>query len=209
MELELRIIEVDPDYRWNWQQWFERDFRRQHARRGEGRIAGSFVSFRDDRTFVWAQTFQDGEERLRYDANPMMDGAPSPILREEVRHLAPVPGSTIARPEDFARVYESPVLEIRHYRLRPGTRERFTSFLRDKTMAEQLRLGMPTYGPFDSLDDENVLGWLRGFPSLLERDRRKAAFYQSAFWLALQDEAFSMIEDYSNVLLVTPVPLPD
>jgi hypothetical protein len=47
----------------------------------------------------------------------------------------------------------------------------------------------------------------RAVPRLVsERDRRKAAFYQSRQWLEeLQDQAFSMIEDYSNVLLVAPL----
>src|SRR4051794_16341026 len=38
MEFELRIYEVDPDYRWNWMQAIEHPLR--------------FISLRDDRTFV-------------------------------------------------------------------------------------------------------------------------------------------------------------
>src|SRR6185436_10430004 len=122
------------------------------------------------------------------------------------RVLAPATGSTIARFEDFARIAESPVLEIRQYRLVPGTRARFAAFLRDRTLESHIRLGMTVHGPFDDLGDDDVLTWFRGFPSLAERDRRKAAFYQGEYWLnELQDEAFSMIEDYRNVMLVTPV----
>ena len=51
-----------------------------------------------------------------------------------------------------------------------------------------------------------MLGRLGLAPDLVERDRRKAAFYGSKLWLEeLQDEAFSMIEDYTNVLLVAAV----
>ena len=65
---------------------------------------------------------------------------------------------------------------------------------------------MPVYGQFDDLDDENVFVFLRGFSDMVDRDRRKNAYYRSPLWLnELQDEAFSMIDDYSNVLLVTPV----
>ena len=64
---------------------------------------------------------------------------------------------------------------------------------------------MAFFGPFDDLDDEDVLTWFRGFPSLVERDRMKSDFYQSRLWLEdLEAEAFSMIADYSNVMLVTP-----
>ena len=63
---------------------------------------------------------------------------------------------------------------------------------------------MVVHGPFDDLDDEDVLTWFRGFPSLAERDRRKACFYQSRLWLdELETEAFSMIDRY-EVMLMTP-----
>jgi len=101
---------------------------------------------------------------------------------------------------------ESPVLELRQYRVFPGKRDAFAKFFRENCLQPLVEYGMKVYGQFDDVDDENVFTWFRGFPDLVERDRRKAAFYGSQLWLnELQDEAFSMIEDYTNVMLVMPV----
>lgn len=183
MEIELRVYEVDPDYRWNFSQ-------------AHPAALGRFISYRDDATFV----------SLHVAGDPPVEGSTTPIRRLTVRRLAPAKGSALTEPAHVARVADSPVLEIRLYRIRPGLRARFGDFLRDRTLGPQMSHGMPVYGQFDSLDDENEFVFLRGFPGLAERDRRKAAFYQSRQWLEeLQDEAFSMIEDYSNVLLVAPL----
>jgi len=187
MEIELHVERLASERRWNRLQELDA------APPTSGVVLGRFISFRDDDTFVWLHGFRDREERL------------AAKCESGVRALAPTIGSTITRFEDFARIAESPILEIRQYRVVPGARARFATFLRDRTLAEQLRLGMTIHGPFDDLDDDNILTWFRGFPGLVERDRRKAAFYQGEYWLnELQDEAFSMIEDYSNVMLVTP-----
>jgi hypothetical protein len=169
MELELHVVEVEPERRWNWLQWLDEP------------VLGRFLSYEDQSTLVV----------LREPGQPLAAG---PFVRQ----------STMLRlrtTEQFAEMTD-PVLEYRRYRLRAGTRARFAAFFRDRTLGEQRRLGMNVHGPFDLLDDEATLIWFRGFPSLPERDRRKAAFYQSRYWLEeLQDEAFSMIEDYSVILL--------
>jgi hypothetical protein len=198
MEIELHIEELETERRWNRLQWFQQEFRPPH-----GTILGSFLSFRSDQTFVWLHGFRDREERLASHEHPPSDAF---VVQSTVRTLTPAIGSTITELHDFARIAESPLLELRQYRLAPGTRARFATFLRDRTLDAQVRCGMVVYGPFDCLEDDDLLVWFRGFPNLLERDRRKADFYQGAYWLnELQDEAFTMIADYSNVILVTPV----
>jgi hypothetical protein len=178
MEIELRIYEVESDYRWNWVQSIAHPLR--------------FISLRDDATFVCLNGAHSVE--------------PSPIRKLTLRRLAPAAGSTITTAAELDRIVESPVLEIRQYRIAPGQRERFAKFFVDKTLPAQASYGMAVYGHFNDLDDENTFTWFRGFPGIVERDRRKNEFYQSSLWLnELQEEAFSMIEDYSNVLLVTPV----
>ena len=186
MEIELHIEELETERRWNRAQWFE-------SAKLDG-VLGRFISLRDDDMFVWLRGFR----------GPLPDQ--SFVKRSMKRNLAPAAGSAITELRDFVRIAESAILEIRQYRIVPGMRGRFATFLHDRTLEAHVRLGMPIYGQFDDLDDENVFVFLRGFPSLVERDRRKAEFYQGAYWLnELQDEAFSMIEDYSNVLLVTPL----
>ena len=178
MEFELRIYEVDPDYRWNWLKAIEHPLR--------------FISLRDDRTFVCLNGTHTAE--------------PSPIQKLTVRRLVPAFGSVATTEDHLRRVLESNILEIRQYKIVPGERARFAQFFAEKTLGPQHQYGMAVYGQFDDLDDANTFTWIRGFPDVVERDRRKNEFYQSALWFnELQDEAFSMIEDYTNSLVVTPV----
>jgi len=175
---ELRIYEVDMDFRWNWLQSIDHPLR--------------FLSLRDDRTFVLLNGVHTSE--------------PSPVEKLTIRRLAPALASAITSPDQLDRILESNILEIRQYRIKPGQRSRFATFFSGRTLESQLQYGMPVYGQFDDLDDENIFVFLRGFSDMVERDRRKNAYYRSPLWLnELQDEAFSMIADYSNVLLVTPV----
>jgi len=183
MHIELHIEELEPEKRWNRLQAFDATA-----------ALGRFLAYRDHNTFLW----------LRAPGAPLPD--PSFVLRDTVLHLTPAPGSTITEPAHFARLAESPLLELRQYRLVPGTRRRFTEFLRGRSYDEHVRLGMPVYGPFDSLDDDNAVVWFRGFSDLQERDRRKAQFYQGRLWVdELEAIAMPMIEDYSNVMLIAPV----
>jgi len=166
------------DFRWNWLQSIDDPLR--------------FLSLRDDRTFVLLNATHTAE--------------PSPIEKLTIRRLAPALASAITSPDQLDRVLESNILEIRQYRIRPGQRDRFATFFRDHVLESHVDYGMPLYAQFDDLDDENVFVFLRGFTDMVDRDRRKNAYYRSPLWLnELQDEAFSMIDDYSNVLLVTPV----
>ena len=197
MEIDLRIYDVDPDYRWNWLQFVA-------ARGGAGRDLGRFISFRDDATFVTLRGFRDAAERAAFVETS--DGAPSDLRKLTVHTLTPSFGSTITDFDGFARMQALPVLELRRYRIAAGQRERFARFFHDRTLAAQAERGIEVVGQFDDRDDANLLVWFRGFSDLTERDRRKASFYQSAYWLEeLQDEAFAMIEDYSNVILMSPV----
>ena len=194
MEIEIHICDVGVERRRDWLESFDRDFHPEH-----GRVLGKFISYRDDATLVWMHGFDDRSERMT-----SHEKAPASIS-ETIHNLAPAIGSTITSLDQFDRVND-PVLELRQYRIAPGMRARFATFLRDRTLEPQTRLGMNVYGPFDDLEDENVLTWFRGFPDLVARDRRKASFYQSELWLKeLESDAFSMIEDYSNVMLVAPV----
>ena len=157
-----------------------------------------FFSFRDDVRLVSFRAFADAEERR--DARAVIDA------KCETHDLVPAVGSTISSLDDFKRITESPVLEIRQYKMKPGSRARFAPWFRDRTLESHDRLGMPIYGQYDDLGDENGFTFFRGFRDLVQRERVKAEFYGGEYWLKeLEKEAFSMIEDYSNVLLVTPV----
>jgi hypothetical protein len=214
MEIELRIYDIEPGLRWSWLQWFEQEFLPLHARLGVGEVLGRFLSYRDDATFAWFHGFRNAEERIASqetlwnhpECQAVLASAPVPVRKSIVRNLAPAFGSTITAPEQFRGMTECPVLEIRQYRIAPGQRARFATFFHDRTLEAQGRSGIRVHGQFNDLDDDNIFTWTRGFSDLRERDRSKADFYQSRLWLDdLEHEAFSMIEDYSNVLLVMPV----
>lgn len=175
MEIELHIEELETERRWNRLEEF----------REEG-VLGRFLGYRDDETFIWLGV----AGTVRASAFVRRDRTVRMTSRTEV---------------DFARIAD-PLLELRQYRVVPGTRSRFAAFLLERSYDEHVRLGMPVYGPFESLDDENVIVWFRGFSDLQQRDRVKAQFYQGALWVdELEAIAMPMIEDYKNVMLVTPV----
>ena len=142
-----------------------------------------FVSYRDDATIAWFTASHTDGIRLRV-----------------------ATGSKIATPDDFRAVHQWPVIELRQYRIKPGRRADFADFFHHRATPAQARYDITVLGQFDDLGDADNFVWLRGFPSLVERDRRKAAFYSSRLWHdELEKDAFSMIDDYSNSILVAPV----
>ena len=186
MQVDLHIETLESERRWNRLQWFK-------SASPDG-VLGKFLAYKDQETLVW----------LRASHAPPPD--PTFVHSTQTIRLTPAFGSTITEAEHFARIAESPLLELRQYRIVPGARRRFAEFLSERTFDEHVRLGMPVYGPFDALDDEDLIVWFRGFSDLVDRDRRKAQFYQGDLWVnELESIAMPMIADYSNVMLVTPV----
>lgn len=99
------------------------------------------------------------------------------------------------------------IIELRRYRIRRGERERFLRFFAEKAVPAQEKEGMSILGYFIDLEDDDVVVWLRAFPDLASRDVMKKAFYEGESWKeALEDEAMSMVEDYSDVTLLEPGP---
>lgn len=182
MDVELHVVQLESERRWNWTEFFNANF--------AGDVYGRYLSYRDDETFAWLQS---------PDAQLDLTNAPRRVKESRWR-LRPAFGFS----DRLAELNESAVVEIRRYRVAPGTRDRFARFLHDRTLEHHERLGMLVHGPFENVDEDDVLTWFRGFPSLAERDRRKAAFYQGRAWVEeLEAEAFSMIQTY-DVILATP-----
>lgn len=96
----------------------------------------------------------------------------------------------------------SAVIEVRHYRARPGMRGPLLDLLRGRAFPLHRELGMKVLGPFPSQDDADEFVWLRGFPDPASREPLKASFYEGREWLdGLEAEAMSMIADYSAVVV--------
>jgi hypothetical protein len=219
MLLELTQYRIREGGRAQWLDFFEEVFLPYQRESGLGRVLGHFLSYRDDREFVWFHGFRDADERARAATELWGSGrwksALAPVAESLIEtsrfHLAdPIEASRIRRLNDVPLSgpdsETNGVLEIRLYRIRAGQRDRFAEFFNSRTVASQRAVGMRILGQFFDREDEDRFIWLRGFDDLEHRDRSKAAFYDGDLWRdELEHEAFSLIEDYSDVWLVAPL----
>jgi hypothetical protein len=96
------------------------------------------------------------------------------------------------------------IVEVRTYKIKPGRRDEFLKFFETRGVPAQRALGMKILGPLLDLENPDTFVWLRGFPSLDERDRMKSAFYDGEEWKTeLEAIAMPMIESYTVVLSET------
>jgi hypothetical protein len=97
-----------------------------------------------------------------------------------------------------------PVVELRQYTLHPGQRDVLVDLFDREFVETQEAVGMAILGQFRDLDDPDRFVWLRGFPSLNERDRMKDAFYGGRFWTEeLESIAMQMLESWDFTLCET------
>lgn len=99
------------------------------------------------------------------------------------------------------------ILEIRTYRLRPGTQAEFVRVMRDEaipllTAAEIMVVGA---GPSLAAEDGHEEAYLmRAFASIEQRDEQEAAFYGSDQWrLGPREAVVSRIESYHTIVIET------
>ncbi|MFE9693294.1 NIPSNAP family protein [Micromonospora sp. NPDC005806] len=99
------------------------------------------------------------------------------------------------------------ILEIRTYRLRPGTSEEFVRVMRQEAAPLLARFGIQVVAAGASLvreDGHEEAYLIRAFPSLAVRDEQEEAFYGSDAWRDGPREAIlSRIESYHTVVLET------
>jgi hypothetical protein len=97
------------------------------------------------------------------------------------------------------------VIEMRTYRTKPGSRERFLEIFNAKTVPAHREIGMSIAGPFLSVEDPDTFFFMRGFPDLASRDGLKARFYGGALWTdELEPVLMPMLDSYSVVLVEAP-----
>ncbi len=98
----------------------------------------------------------------------------------------------------------SMIVEVRKYTIKPGLRANFLEFFETRAMPAQREVGMEIMGPLLDVENPDVFLWLRGFPSLKERDRMRTAFYEGDLWTKeLEAIAMPMLERYEAVLTET------
>jgi hypothetical protein len=96
-------------------------------------------------------------------------------------------------------------LEIRTYRLRPGSSDEFVRVMRDEAVPLLADFGIEVVACGASLiaeDGHEEAYLIRRFPSLADRDEREEAFYTSEAWHSGPREAIlSRIETFHTVVL--------
>ncbi len=95
-----------------------------------------------------------------------------------------------------------PVIEIRSYTLKPGTRERFDALMVGQALPllKRWNIAVVTVGP--SLHHEDSYCLIRAFASLADLERSEEAFYTSEEWRQGPREAIlACIERYTDVVL--------
>ncbi|SCG75845.1 NIPSNAP family protein [Micromonospora inositola] len=99
------------------------------------------------------------------------------------------------------------ILEIRTYRLRPGTIDEFVRVMREEAAPLLASAGIRVVAAGPSLvreDGHEEAYLIRAFSSLAERDEREEAFYGGEAWRTGPREAIlSRIESYHTVVLET------
>jgi hypothetical protein len=96
------------------------------------------------------------------------------------------------------------IVEVRSYRIKPGRRAEFIQFFETRAVPALRSHGMNILGPLLDIENPNKFVWLRGFPSLDERDRMKSDFYEGELWKnELEAIAMPMLESYDVILCET------
>jgi len=96
------------------------------------------------------------------------------------------------------------IVEVRKYTIKPGLRAKFIEFFETRSAPAQREAGMEILGPLLDVENPDVFVFLRGFPSLEERDRMKKEFYEGELWTReLEAIAMPMLERYEVILTET------
>ena len=97
------------------------------------------------------------------------------------------------------------VIEMRTYRLKPGTRPEFLEIFRTRSVPAHREIGMTIAGPFLSVEDPDPFFFMRGFPDLESREPMKAQFYEGELWKReLESVLMPMIDRYEVVVVEGP-----
>jgi hypothetical protein len=97
---------------------------------------------------------------------------------------------------------DTPVLDLRTYKLVPGGGEDFDRIFRERALPMLERFGIEVlrYGP--SLEDADLYFLMRVFPSVTNRNEQLDGFYGSDEWRQNhRDAVLALIETYHTLLI--------
>lgn len=99
-----------------------------------------------------------------------------------------------------------PVVELRQYALRPGTRDTMIDLFDRELVETQEAVGMRVVGQFRDEDDPDRFVWMRAFPDMAARNAALTAFYvDGQAWRTHAPAARATMVDTTNALLLQPV----
>ena len=100
---------------------------------------------------------------------------------------------------------ETPVVELRRYRLRPGRRDTLIGMFEEHFIEPQEAAGSRIVGSFRVDGDPDGFVWLRGFTHHAARPRALADFYGGPVWQARRDAANATMVDSDDVHLLRAI----
>jgi hypothetical protein len=113
---------------------------------------------------------------------------------------------TWSRPAATTMEHHTKLVEIRSYRLRPGTWTKFERLFRDEALPLLAASGIDVVGFGRSPDDPNAAFLIRAFADLIEREAQEADFYGGEAWRTGPREAIlACIETYIDTVLTLDV----
>ena len=96
------------------------------------------------------------------------------------------------------------VLELRQYKMTPGSRAKFIELFDRNFVESQEAVGATLIGQFADVDRPDRFTWIRSFENMETRKAALNAFYFGPVWKAHKDVANPMLDDNDNVLLLRP-----
>ena len=94
------------------------------------------------------------------------------------------------------------ILEVRTYRLLPGTRREYDRLFRDEALPLLRQFDIDVVGAGPSVGDPNGYFLIRAFDDLADREQREERFYGSPAWREGPREAvIAKIEVYTDAVI--------
>jgi hypothetical protein len=100
---------------------------------------------------------------------------------------------------------ETPIVELRRYRLHPGRREDLVGLFERALIEPQEAAGARILGTFALEDDPDCFVWLRGFVDMEQRREALMSFYGGPVWQIHRDAANATMADSDDVHLLRAV----
>ena len=94
------------------------------------------------------------------------------------------------------------VVEIRSYRLKPGTQDEYDQLFREEALPLLRTAGVDVVRAGRSLDDPNGYHLVRSFADLGDRERQESSFYGSDTWrLGPREAVLACIDTYVDTVI--------